>query len=177
MFGGPSESLGAAESKRRGVEVVENFAMSDVHLRPYAARDLDDVVNLWYHTWHVTFPDLQHPEPLPQWRRRFASELLPRGTIWVAEKTKRIIGFVVVFAAENYLDQIFVDPTCHGQGIGLLLLDKAKAICPNGLSLHTLKRNSQACVFYERHGFRAGEIDINPINGQPNIAYHWSPKL
>ncbi len=150
--------------------------MPEIHLRPYQARDLDAIVLLWYDTWHATFPDLKHPDPLPLWRRRFVSELLPRGTVWVATHDERIIGFIVVFIEANYLDQIFVDVTYHGQGIATTLLNQAKTLCPTGLTLHTLQDNMRAYAFYEREGFQAGQTSTNPVNGQPNIAYHWSPE-
>lgn len=106
--------------------------MPEIHLRPYQARDPDAIVLLWYDTWHATFPDLEHPDPLPLWRRRFVSELLPRGTVWVATHDERIIGFIVVFIEANYLDQIFVDVTYHGQGIATTLLNQAKTLCLTG---------------------------------------------
>ncbi len=148
--------------------------MPEVHLRPYQAQDLHAIVMLWYQTWHATFPDLEHPDPLPLWRHRFVNEFLPRGAVWVAVHDERIIGFIVVDVEANYLDQIFVERTYHGQGIATALLNQAKTLCPTELTLHTLQNNVRACAFYEREGFRAGQRGLNPVNGQPNIAYHWS---
>ncbi|ETW93822.1 MAG: hypothetical protein ETSY1_37540 [Candidatus Entotheonella factor] len=31
--------------------------MTRIHLRPYQAQDLNDLVTLWYQTWHATFPE------------------------------------------------------------------------------------------------------------------------
>jgi ribosomal protein S18 acetylase RimI-like enzyme len=147
----------------------------EIQLRPLEANDIRDVVALWYRAWHHTFPDLRHPEPLSTWERRFRDDLACRGTVWVAEGRGGIVGFIVVMIQEHYLDQIFVDPAHQQQGIGTLLLDKAKALCPQSLTLHTLQRNEQASKFYERHGFIAGHRGVNKINGLPNVEYRWQP--
>lgn len=58
-----------------------------------------------------------------------------------------------------------------------MLLKKAKEACPQGLTLQTLQRNTQARAFYERHGFQPGKLGVNKINGQLNIEYCWLPLL
>jgi len=55
-------------------------------------------------------------------------------------------------------------------------LKKAKQLSPRRIFLDTLQHNTQARRFYERHGFEPGELATNPINGQPNITYHWEPQ-
>jgi GNAT superfamily N-acetyltransferase len=147
-----------------------------VRIRPMQENDIHTVVCLWYRTWHATFPDLRHPEPISIWEQRLRADLARRGTIWVAEGHGRIIGFLVVRVQDNYLDQLFVDHTYHRQGIGTVLLHKARELCPQGLSLHTLQQNVPARRFYERHGFVAGQRGVNPINGQPDVEYHWQPE-
>jgi len=148
-----------------------------VRIRPLQENDIPHVVSLWYRTWHATFPALCHPDPISTWEQHFRDDLIRRGTIWVAEEEDgHIVGFLVVMVQDNYLDQLFVDPTSHSQGIGTVLLHKATELCPQGLSLHTLQQNVQARRFYERHGFVAGPHGVNPINGQPNVEYRWQPE-
>lgn len=147
----------------------------EARLRPLEEHDIGNVVALWYRAWHHAFPDLHHPDPLSTWERRFRDDLVRRGTIWVAEVCDSIVGFIVVMRQDNYLDQMFVDPAHHQQGIGTLLLVKAKELCPHGLVLHTLQKNAPARKFYERHGFTAGRRGSNTINGLPNVEYRWQP--
>lgn len=144
-------------------------------IRPYDPNNLEDTVQLWYRTWHQTFPQIQHPQPYPAWKDRFRNDLAVQGNIWVAEVENCIVGFVVVIQAEQYLAQLFVDPMYQNRGIGSALISKAKESCPQGLTLQTLQYNIQACLFYEKHGFKAGKLTTNKINGQPNIEYHWMP--
>jgi GNAT superfamily N-acetyltransferase len=154
----------------------KSASLSDtVHIRPLQDHDIPHVVSLWYRTWHATFPALHHPDPMSTWEQRLRDDLARRGTIWVAEVAGHIVGFLVVIVPDNSLDQLFVDPTSHGQGIGTVLLHKAKELCPQGLSLHTLQQNVQARRFYERHGFVAGHSGVNSINGRPNVEYRWQP--
>ncbi len=142
-------------------------------VRPYGDADLDAVVDLWFTTWHTTFPDLCHPDPIETWRRRFIQELCPLGDVWVAASSGTIVGFLVAFVEDHYLDQIWVDPHHQHGGVGAALLKRAKVLSPRGLGLHTLQRNSAARSFYERHGFVPGQTGINRFNGEPNIFYHW----
>lgn len=144
-------------------------------LRPYQPDDLDAVVSLWYRVWHATFPDLTHPQTYAQWRSRFRDDLSRRGQVWVAEDSGRITGFIVVMVETGYLDQIFVETDQQRQGVGAALLNTAKQLCPTGLTLHTLQRNSQAAAFYAKHGFTAIRYGTNKLNGQPNVEYHWAP--
>jgi GNAT superfamily N-acetyltransferase len=154
----------------------KSASLSDtVRIRPLQDHDIPQVVSLRYRTWHATFPALHHPDPMSTWEQRLRDDLARRGTIWGAEEAGQIVGFLVVIIPDNYLDQLFVDPTSHGQGIGTVLLHKAKELCPQGLSLHTLQQNVQARRFYERHGFVAGQSGVNPINGRPNVEYRWQP--
>ena len=41
------------------------------------------------------------------------------------------------------------------------------------VSLQLLPSKSSKNYLYEKHGFRADEKSINPINKQVNIRYHW----
>ncbi len=144
-------------------------------IRQYQLDDLEDTVQLWYRTWHQTFTNIQHPQPYPAWKVRFCDDLAVRGNVWLAEVENQIVGFIVVIKEEQELNQIFVDPNYQNRGIGSALLEKAKEICPEGLTLQTLQQNTRACRFYEKHGFKAGKLSINKYNGQPNIEYHWMP--
>ena len=149
-----------------------------MNLRPYRAEDLAAVVALWYRAWHRAFPDARHPQPEKQWRTRFRNEIAPHQMVWVAvdgADGDRIVGFISMVVADGYIDQLFVDPDVQGRGVGAALTAKAKELAPRGLSLHTLQRNAPARAFYEKHGFVAGATGVNPVNGLPNIWYHWDP--
>lgn len=144
-------------------------------IRPYKTSDIEAVVKLWWKTWHQAFPGIKHPQPYSSWKTRFQNDLTARGNIWVAGVESCIAGFMVVIEEEKELNQLFVDSDYQNRGIGKALLEKAKAICPQGLTLTTLQRNKKACIFYEKHDFQPGRLSTNKINGQPNIEYRWTP--
>jgi putative acetyltransferase len=150
---------------------------ADPAIRPYRPEDLDPVVDLWYDTWHAAFPDLRHHEPKEDWRHRFEAEIAPEEQVYVAEVDGQIAGFLAVKdrgKGHGYLHEIFVLSEHQGRGIGSALMRLAKALAPAGLRLHTLQRNTQAAVFYERHGFTVASTGVGRV-GLPNAQYAWTP--
>lgn len=94
----------------------------------------------------------------------------------VKSRSSQLVGFLVLRESTGSLDQLFITPALQHQGIGTLLLNKAKALSPGGISLETLQSHSKARRFYEKHGFQPGRVGINPHNGQPTIEYRWTPQ-
>ena len=148
-----------------------------MHIRPYQPADLDPVVDLWYDTWHATFPDLKHHEPKAEWRQRFETEIAVEEQVFVAEVDGQLAGFLAVKdrgSGHGYIHQIFVSPEFQHHGVGSALMELAKRLGPAGLRLHTLKRNTQAAAFYERHGFSVVSTGMGRV-GLPNAQYSWTP--
>jgi ribosomal protein S18 acetylase RimI-like enzyme len=146
-------------------------------VRPYRPDDLDRVVDLWYDTWHATFPDLRHHEPKEEWRRRFERGIAVEEQVFVAEFDGTIAGFLAIKdrgGGHGYLHEIFVAPEHQRRGIGSTLMALAKELAPASLRLHTLQRNGQAAAFYERHGFVPVSYGIGRV-GLPNVQYGWPP--
>ncbi|BAZ33520.1 GCN5-related N-acetyltransferase (plasmid) [Cylindrospermum sp. NIES-4074] len=149
--------------------------MKPIKIRDYQPEDLENIVQLWYGTWHQTFPHLQHPQTYSEWKQKFY-ELAENGDIFVTEVENSIAGFAVILTKEQCLSQLFVDKNYQNLGIGSALLNVAKRLCPQGLNLYTLQENLKARAFYEKHGFQARKFSINEFNGQPNVEYYWEPE-
>ena len=62
-----------------------------------------------------------------------------------------LVGILVLDG--SWVDQLYVEPTMTGQGIGAGLLELARRERPGGLRLWTFASNAEAQRFYERHGF------------------------
>ena len=96
--------------------------------------------------------------------------VLPRQQVTIAKAGKQIVGFIAV--SGEWVEQLYLDPSWTGQGIGSRLLLEATAALPI-VKLHCFQANTGARRFYERHGFRAGSFGDGTTNqeGLPDILY------
>src|SRR6266481_6582793 len=89
---------------------------------------------------------------VPWWRERWRNELAPNAAIIVAEQADALIGFVTI-DLKGYLDQLVVSPTHWGSELGNALLDEAKRLSPDRITLLVNTDNARAIRFYKRNGF------------------------
>jgi putative acetyltransferase len=76
------------------------------------------------------------------------------------------VGFVTI-EATGYLDQLVVAPDLWGSELGNALLDEAKRLLPDSITLLVNTDNARAIRFYERNGFVHAGNDVNPTSGRP----------
>lgn len=74
-------------------------------------------------------------------------------TIWVADDDGHRAGFASVYANDNFLHNLFVDPDWQGRGVGSALLQKVQSEFTSTGSLKCLAQNERALAFYQRHGW------------------------
>jgi putative acetyltransferase len=143
-------------------------------LRPYRPDDEDAAIALWLKTWQEAYPLIDFAARVPWWRERWRSELVPNAAIIVAEAAGALVGFVTI-DGEGYLDQLVVAPEHWGSKLADTLVDEAKRLSPDSVTLLVNDDNARAIRFYERNGFvRAGK-DINPTSGRPVLKMVWKP--
>ncbi|MDX8479118.1 GNAT family N-acetyltransferase [Mesorhizobium sp. VK24D] len=96
--------------------------------------------------------------------------VLPKQQVMVVEAGERIVGFIAVNG--DWVEQLYLDPTRTGQGIGSRLFVQATAAL-QVVKLRCFQANSGARRFYERHGFRAEAFGNGSTNeeGLPDILY------
>jgi len=142
------------------------------HLRPYRVDDEDAAIALWLETWQQTYPDIDFEARVSWWRDRWRQELAPNAAIVVAEHADALVGFVTIDAS-GYLDQLVVAPDRWGSALANALVEEAKRLSPNRITLLVNADNARAIRFYERNGFvHAGE-DVNPTSGRPVLKMEW----
>lgn len=142
------------------------------HLRPYRAEDEDAAIALWLRTWQQAYPSIDFAPRVPWWRARWRKELVPNAAIIVAEEAGELAGFVTI-DAKGYLDQLVVTPDRWGSALATRLVDEAKRLSPDRITLLVNTDNIRAIRFYERNGFvHAGE-DVNPTSGRPVLRMEW----
>jgi GNAT superfamily N-acetyltransferase len=134
----------------------DTHAIADIYLRARAASEM---------------PPGIHPDD--DVRDHVATVLIPRREVWLAVDDDAAVGVLVLDGAD--LDWLFVAPHVQGRGVGSALLDHAKSLRPDGLSLWTFVTNVAAQRFYERRGF----VEVDRTDGAaneeqaPDIRYIW----
>jgi putative acetyltransferase len=176
----PSTSTGAEGRKdvhariKSGHDGRLPFMSAFFQLRPYRAGDEEAAIALWQRTWQQAYPSIDFAARVPWWRERWRNELVPNAAIIVAEQGDTLIGFVTI-DLKGYLDQLVVSPTHWGSELGNALLDEAKRLSPDRITLLVNTDNARAIRFYERNGFAQTGGDVNPTSGRPVLRMEWKP--
>ena len=143
-------------------------------LRSYRAEDEDAAIALWLKTWQQAYPSIDFVARVNWWRERWQKELVPNANIVVAEQGGALIGFVTI-DLKGYLDQLVVAPEHWGSDLGAALVDEAKRLSPDGITLLVNTDNARAIRFYRRNGFVDAGGDVNPTSGKPVLRMGWKP--
>ena len=148
---------GVVVSVRRAVE-ADAEQIADLYLRARKAA--------------IAFiPMTAHPDD--DVRRWIAEYVIPRCEAWLASDEAGVIVALLVLHGE-WLEQLYVEPSLTGRGIGGQLVELAKRERPEGLRLWTFAANAGARRFYERHGFTArGGTSGDNEEGAPDVLYAW----
>jgi putative acetyltransferase len=141
-------------------------------LRPYRSDDEDVAIALWLKTWQRAYPAIDFAARVKWWRERWRSELVPNAAIMVAEQADTLIGFVTIDPS-GYLDQLVVAPDHWGSELATALLNEAKRLSPDRITLLVNTDNIRAIRFYERNGFAHAGEDVNPTSGRPVLKMEW----
>jgi putative acetyltransferase len=142
-------------------------------LRAYNESDEDAAIALWLKTWQQAYPSIDFAARVPWWRERWRNELVPNAAIIVAEEEGALIGFVTI-DEKAYLDQLVVAPDRWGSKLADALVDEAKRVSPDSITLLVNEDNSRAIRFYERNGFVHAGKDVNPTSGRPVLKMIWT---
>jgi putative acetyltransferase len=143
-------------------------------LHPYAASDEDAAIALWRDTWSQAYPAIDFAARENWWRERWRKELVPNANIVVAEQAGALIGFVTI-DVNGYLDQLVVARAQWGSDLATALIDEAKRLSPDGITLLVNTDNARAIKFYRRNGFVDAGGDVNPTSGKPVLKMEWKP--
>ena len=148
--------------------------MGDFQLRPYRASDEAAAIALWQRTWQLAYPSIDFAARVQWWRERWRNELIPAAQVIVAEQAGAMLGFVTI-DAKGYLDQLVVAPEQWGSPLATALVNEAKRLSPDGVTLLVNKDNARAIRFYARNGFAHAGEDVNPTSGRAVLRMEWKP--
>ncbi len=133
-----------------------------VLIRPYETSDRDAAASLWVAAWQTTMPQIAFELRRDWILDRLDTQVATDSVTLCAEAAGALAGFVMVEPARLWLEQLAVAPERFGTGIGTNLLDAAKRLCANRLSLRVNQDNPRAVRFYQREGFRIIGEGTNP---------------
>ena len=140
-------------------------------LRPYRPADEDASIALWLETWRQAYPSIDFDKRVDWWRNRWRTELVPLAQIVVAEQDGALIGFVTIDGT-GYLDQLVVSPAQWGTHVSRSLVDEAKRLSPDCVTLKVNADNFRAIKFYERNGFAKTGEEVNS-SGRAVLLMAW----
>jgi GNAT superfamily N-acetyltransferase len=143
-----------------------------VNLRPATPDDAAAMGTLHIAAMRtLTFlPQLHTVEEAIAWMAR---EVLPNHQAWLAEAGGEVAGYIVF--TDDWINQLYVHPARHGQGVGSALLAHVMAD-RRPRRLWTFQQ-SRARKFYEDRGFTAVEFTDGAGNEEktPDVCYEWRP--
>jgi len=151
--------------------------MSEAHgieIRRALASELGRVVALWSRSKKRAYPWLavEQAHTPAEDLAYFRDSVCGRCEVWVAVRGGAIAGLLAL--ESGHVDQLYVEPSDQGSGVGSALVAHAKQLHPRGLSLFTLQRNARARAFYEARGFRAVRFGVSPApESEPDVRYEW----
>jgi putative acetyltransferase len=132
-----------------------------MRIRQYVDSDLPEVVSSWESATRLAHPFMSE-EFLAQERKNLPELYLPNADTWVAEIGGEVVGFIALIG--NEVGAIFVQPTHHGEGAGLALMNKAQEI-HGELEVEVFSENSIGRRFYARYGFTPLEEKLHEATG------------
>ena len=91
----------------------------------------------------------------------------------IAEQDGALVGFVTIDGT-GYLDQLVVSPAQWGSDVSRALVDDAKRLSPNGVTLKVNADNIRAIKFYMRNGFVKTGDEVN-TSGRAVDLMEWKP--
>lgn len=133
-----------------------------MQIRKYKESDLESVLDSWEVATRLAHKFMRD-DFIANERENIRDIYLPNTDTWVAEIDDEVKGFIALMG--NEVGAIFLQPDCHGKGIGKALMDKAQELHGN-LEVEVFKVNSIGRNFYSKYGFELMEEKLHEPTGQ-----------
>jgi GNAT superfamily N-acetyltransferase len=170
--------VGFTAGRGRSSPQDETMKAMPIVVRRGTEKDARAAADLWLRARKAAVTTIPPPghddEDVRAW---FASHVVRETELWLAEDAGGELAGILVLDGP-WIDQLYVDPTMTGHGIGSELVALAQRARPHGLRLWTFASNVGAQRFYERHAFVATDRTDGRANeeGAPDILYVWSER-
>jgi len=148
-------------------------------LRQARTNDAAECAHVYLRSRAFGLPEVPTVHPVSEVRRWMADDVIGHSDVWVAEVDGVVAGLMVLSHERDggWVDQMYLDPSWMGRGLGDRFVDLARRRCPGGLQLWTFQSNGPARRFWERHGFVEQESTDGRGNEErtPDVRYRWEP--
>lgn len=157
------------------IRLLSRNAMTTVDIRRAMPSDAPDVADVFVASQADALPFVAKLHTPEETRGFIVDQVFKTSDVWVAVERGRIVGMMALTGV--HIDHLYLQPGHYRRGIGTLLLNKAKQLSPEKLTLYAFAVNKRARAFYEHHGFSAVEFGDGSANeaGEPDILYEWRP--
>jgi len=130
--------------------------------------------------WRASFEEavgVVDPHPFEEQLHYFDERVLPENRVVVVldPKTSSVIAFMA--STPQKISQLYVHVDRQRQGIGSILLNRAKRESEGVLRLFTFRVNRRARRFYEHHGFRVVRFGFEEHWQLEDVEYEWSATI
>lgn len=133
--------------------------------RPSSEDDLERLYEIWHAAVTATH-DFVSESDLNEICVQVRKDYLPSRTLLVAvDDQDQPMGFMGMNGHE--VESLFIDPGCHGRGLGRAFIEEAWARSPSLLEVGVNEQNRQAVGFYEALGFTAYASSPTDDDGRP----------
>ncbi|HHH3609559.1 TPA: GNAT family N-acetyltransferase [Enterobacter roggenkampii] len=140
--------------------ITEIFSITakTILIRPWQESDRPFLRTLFLHTRREAWPWLDSSD----WQLEDFDAATRDEVIWVATQNGHRLGFASVWANDNFLHNLFVDPQYQSHGVGKMLLEQVQKTFTSTGSLKCLVKNARAVAFYQRHGWHIEATGDSP---------------
>lgn len=132
-------------------------------LRPAAPDDLPRIAELHLRSRDAAFPAMPHGAHPPDDVRAYVTGWdLRKREVWVADSAGGLLGYTMIH--RGWVDDLYVDPSAAGTGIGSALLELVKTLRSDGFCLWVFESNASARSFYASRGL----VELERTDGSAN---------
>jgi GNAT superfamily N-acetyltransferase len=110
----------------------------DLVLRRATDSGAADITDVWLRSYAAALPTVRRAHNDAEVRDWIADVVVPHHETWVAAYGGAVVGLLVLDDGQE-LEQLYLDPSWRGRGLGDRFVDLAKRWRPDGLGLWTFQ--------------------------------------
>ena len=145
-----------------------------IEITPLRAALMPALTDLWVAAWMKAMPQIDF-EARRLWFANHLDALHAQDYVTRCAMAPEggLAGFVTIEPRSGELDQIAVAPDAARRGVGRLLMEQARTLAPDRITLTVNQDNGGALRFYEQEGFVVIGEGVNALSGLRTLRMEW----